>query len=40
MFLGKMSTEEADDQMLNVQNKNSYFVEGIPNNVKSIVYNL
>ncbi|KAK8679831.1 hypothetical protein V6N13_145264 [Hibiscus sabdariffa] len=36
MFHGKMSTKEVDEQMLNVQNKNSlYFVEWIPNNVKS-----
>jgi hypothetical protein len=33
-----MSTKEVDEQMLNVQNKNSsYFVEWIPNNVKSSV---
>ncbi|URD98902.1 hypothetical protein MUK42_31426 [Musa troglodytarum] len=33
-----MSTKEVDEQMLNVQNKNSsYFVEWIPNNVKSTV---
>uniref|UniRef100_A0A453J9E0 Tubulin beta chain n=1 Tax=Aegilops tauschii subsp. strangulata TaxID=200361 RepID=A0A453J9E0_AEGTS len=38
MFRGKMSTKEVDEQMLNVQNKNSsYFVEWIPNNVKSTV---
>jgi tubulin beta len=36
MFCGKMSTKEVDEQMINVQNKNSsYFVEWIPNNVKS-----
>ena len=36
MFRGKMSTKEVDDQTMNVQNKNSsYFVEWIPNNVKS-----
>jgi len=36
MFRGKMSTKEVDEQMMNVQNKNSsYFVEWIPNNVKS-----
>ncbi|RVX01897.1 Tubulin beta-1 chain [Vitis vinifera] len=36
MFRGKMSTKEVDEQMINVQNKNSsYFVEWIPNNVKS-----
>ncbi|KAF3455275.1 hypothetical protein FNV43_RR05723 [Rhamnella rubrinervis] len=35
---GKMSTKEVDEQMINVQNKNSsYFVEWIPNNVKSSV---
>ena len=33
-----MSTKEVDEQMLNVQNKNSsYFIEWIPNNVKSSV---
>ena len=33
-----MSTKEVDEQMLNVQNKNSsYFVEWIPNNVKSAI---
>jgi len=38
MFRGKMSTKEVDEQMLNVQNKNStYFVEWIPNNIKSSV---
>ncbi|KAG6500499.1 hypothetical protein ZIOFF_040345 [Zingiber officinale] len=38
MFRRKMSTKEVDEQMLNVQNKNSsYFVEWIPNNVKSSV---
>ncbi|KAJ9512871.1 hypothetical protein QJQ45_029154 [Haematococcus lacustris] len=37
-FRGRMSTKEVDEQMLNVQNKNSsYFVEWIPNNVKSSV---
>lgn len=31
MFRGKMSTKEVDEQILNVQNKNSsYFVEWIP----------
>ena len=31
MFRGRMSTKEVDEQMLNVQNKNSsYFVEWIP----------
>merc|ERR1719295_663591 len=38
MFRGRMSTKEVDEQMLNVQNKNSsYFVEWIPNNIKSSV---
>ncbi|OAE20114.1 hypothetical protein AXG93_3818s1120 [Marchantia polymorpha subsp. ruderalis] len=38
MFRGRMSTKEVDEQMINVQNKNSsYFVEWIPNNVKSSV---
>ncbi|VFQ69428.1 unnamed protein product [Cuscuta campestris] len=38
MFRGRMSTKEVDEQMINVQNRNSsYFVEWIPNNVKSSV---
>ena len=38
LFRGRMSTKEVDEQMLNVQNKNSsYFVEWIPNNVKTSV---
>ncbi|CAJ0586318.1 unnamed protein product, partial [Mesorhabditis spiculigera] len=38
MFRGKMSMREVDDQMHSVQNKNSsYFVEWIPNNVKTAV---
>jgi len=38
MFRGKMATKEVDEQMLNVQTKNSsYFVEWIPNNIKSSV---
>merc|ERR1712028_49537 len=38
MYRGRMSTKEVDEQMLNVQNKNSsYFVEWIPNNIKSAV---
>ncbi|ORX89312.1 alpha-beta tubulin [Basidiobolus meristosporus CBS 931.73] len=36
MFRGRMSMREVDDQMINVQNKNSsYFVEWIPNNIKT-----
>lgn len=35
---GRMSMKEVDEQMLSVQNKNSsYFVEWIPNNVKTAV---
>jgi len=37
-FRGKMSTKEVDEQMLQIQNKNSsFFVEWIPNNIKSSV---
>lgn len=36
MFRGRISMKEIDEQMLNVQNKNSsYFVEWIPNNCKT-----
>uniref|UniRef100_A0A2K5HGA0 Tubulin/FtsZ 2-layer sandwich domain-containing protein n=1 Tax=Colobus angolensis palliatus TaxID=336983 RepID=A0A2K5HGA0_COLAP len=35
VFRGRMSMKEVDEQMLNVQNKNSsYFVEWIPNNCR------
>jgi len=38
LFRGKMSTKEVDEQMVNIQQKNSsYFVEWIPNNIKSSV---
>ncbi|KAG0231911.1 Tubulin beta-4B chain [Actinomortierella wolfii] len=38
MFRGRMATKEVDEQMHNVQSKNSsYFVEWIPNNVKTAV---
>lgn len=38
IFRGCMSMKEVDQQMLNVQTKNSaYFVEWIPNNVKTAV---
>jgi len=41
MFRGDMSTKEVDEQMMNLQNKNSpYFVEWIPNNIKSSVCNI
>ena len=36
LFRGRMSTKELDEQMLNVQYKNSsYLVEWVPNNIKS-----
>ncbi|KAF2359791.1 Tubulin/FtsZ GTPase domain [Trinorchestia longiramus] len=38
VFRGRMSMKEVDEQLLKVQNKNSaYFVEWIPNNVKTAV---
>merc|ERR1712146_446440 len=38
LFRGRMSTKEVDEQMLSVQSRNSsYFVEWVPNNVKSSV---
>ncbi|XP_041375430.1 tubulin beta chain-like isoform X2 [Gigantopelta aegis] len=38
IFRGRVSMKEVDEQMLNIQNKNSaYFVEWIPNNVKTAV---
>jgi tubulin beta len=38
MFRGRLSTKEVDEQMLNIQNKNTaYFVEWIPNNIKTSV---
>ncbi|KAK9880631.1 hypothetical protein WA026_011872 [Henosepilachna vigintioctopunctata] len=38
IFRGRMSMKEVDEQMINIQNKNSsYFVEWIPNNVKIAV---
>lgn len=38
LFRGRMSTKDVDEQMMQVQSKNSaYFVEWIPNNVKSSV---
>jgi len=37
-FRGKMSMKEVEEQMFNVQNKNSsYFVEWIPHNIKTAV---
>ncbi|GLH08961.1 Tubulin beta-1 chain [Gryllus bimaculatus] len=38
VFRGRMSMKEVDDQVMNMQNKNSvYFVEWIPNNMKTAV---
>ncbi|GAM25142.1 hypothetical protein SAMD00019534_083170, partial [Acytostelium subglobosum LB1] len=38
LFRGKLYTKEVDEQMLSVQSKNSsYFVEWIPNNIKSSI---
>ncbi|XP_045466141.1 tubulin beta-4A chain-like [Harmonia axyridis] len=38
VFRGRMSMKEIDEQMINIQNKNSsYFVEWIPHNVKTAV---
>ena len=38
VFRGRISMKEVDEQMLNVQNKNSsFFVDWIPNNVKTAV---
>ncbi|KAI9597659.1 Tubulin/FtsZ [Syncephalis fuscata] len=38
IFRGRISMKEVDEQMLNIQNKNSsHFVEWIPNNVKTAV---
>ncbi|KAL3184400.1 hypothetical protein MRX96_031950 [Rhipicephalus microplus] len=38
VFRGRMSGRDVDEQMLNVQNKNSsHFVQWIPNNVKTAV---
>jgi len=38
LFRGRMSMQEVEESMANVQNKNSsYFVEWIPNNIKSSV---
>ena len=38
IFRGRMSMKEVDEQMLSMQNKNSqFFVEWIPNNVKTAV---
>lgn len=38
IFRGKMSMKEVDEQMMNIQNKNSSsFVEWIPNNLKTAV---
>jgi len=37
LFRGRIATVEVDEQMINVQNKNSaYFVEWIPNNIITV----
>eukprot|EP00963_Diacronema_lutheri_P013733 scaffold2696_cov333-Pavlova_lutheri.AAC.2 len=41
LFRGKISTKDVEEEMLKVQSKNSaYFVEWIPNNIKSSVCNV
>ena len=41
MFRGNLCSKEIDDQMVSVQTKNaSYFVEWIPNNIKSSICNV
>jgi len=41
LFRGQVSTKDVEDEMLKIQNKNSaYFVEWIPNNIKSSVCNI
>jgi len=41
LFRGHISTQEVDDQMLKMKDKHSpYFVEWIPNNIKSSVCNV
>ncbi|KAH6596265.1 hypothetical protein BASA50_005309 [Batrachochytrium salamandrivorans] len=38
IFRGKLSTKEVEQQLLNIQTKNSsYFIEWIPNNVKTAI---
>jgi len=38
LYRGKMSTKEVDEQTMNISNRNtSYFVEWIPNNIKTSV---
>lgn len=38
MFRGRMPSKEVDDEMVNIQNKNSsHFVEWIPDNIKSSI---
>jgi len=41
VFRGKLSMKEVDQEMANIQNKNAgYFVDWIPNNIKSSVCNV
>ncbi|KAK6629165.1 hypothetical protein RUM43_002982 [Polyplax serrata] len=38
IFRGRVSTREIDEQMYNIQDKNScYFIDWIPNNVKTVI---
>lgn len=38
IFRGRMSTREVDEQMVNIQDKNSsFFIDWIPNNVKTVI---
>ncbi|CAL1528215.1 unnamed protein product, partial [Lymnaea stagnalis] len=38
IFRGRVSTKEVEEQVLNIQTKNSaYFIEWVPNNVKTII---
>ena len=38
IFRGKVSTKEVEENMLNVQDKNSsYFIEWIPNNIQTSI---
>ena len=38
IFRGRLSTKEVDEQMINIQRRNSaYFVPWIPNNVQAII---
>lgn len=41
MFRGRLSVKEVEEEITNIQNKNSaYFVEWIPNNIKTTICNV